>query len=145
MTELLLLGKTPQTSKSVDEFMSEIPMAGRKRRRTGRRRLNELSKEHRAVMGRINMLYVKKEFDAAWNLCEELIQKGSGKVSQNLGIDIFSVARSAPLTSAIWRVHFLLGATYDIVFRKLLVNNLPKLLITLVSAPQHDVNRMDRV
>ena len=76
MTELLLLGKTPQTVKSVDEFMDEIPILGRKKRRGGRRRMNELSKEHRVIMGRINMLYAKKNFDAAWNLCEELIQKG---------------------------------------------------------------------
>ena len=80
MTELLLLGKTPQTSKSVDEFMTEIPMAGRRKRRTGRRRMNELGKEHRVIMGRINMLYAKKDFDAAWNLCEELIQKGNRKL-----------------------------------------------------------------
>ncbi|CAB4002203.1 general transcription factor 3C polypeptide 3-like [Paramuricea clavata] len=75
MTELLLLGKTPQAEKSVDEFMDEIPILGRKKRRGGRRRMNELSKEHRVIMGRINMLYAKKDFDAAWNLCEELIQK----------------------------------------------------------------------
>ena len=75
MTELLLLGKTPQTARSVDEFMNEIPVLGKKKRRKGRRRMNELSKENRVIMGRINMLYVKKDFDAAWNLCEELIQK----------------------------------------------------------------------
>ena len=76
MTELLLLGKTPQTARSVDEFMDEIPILGKKKRRGGRRRLNELSKEDRGIMGRINMLSAKKDFDAAWNLCEELIQKG---------------------------------------------------------------------
>jgi hypothetical protein len=76
MTELLLFGKTPQTTKSVDEFMDEIPILGKKKRSGGRRRMNELSKENKMIMGRINMLYVKKDFDAAWSLCEELIQKG---------------------------------------------------------------------
>lgn len=76
MTELLLRGKSPQCSKSVDEFMDEIPLLSRKKQRgTRRRRLNELSKEDRCTMGKINMLYVKKDFDAAWNLCEELIKK----------------------------------------------------------------------
>ena len=80
MTELLLFGKTPQSTKSVDEFMSEIPMPGKKRKRVGRRRKNELTKEHRAIMGEINMLSAKKDFDTAWNLCEELIQKGIGRI-----------------------------------------------------------------
>ncbi|XP_046844489.1 general transcription factor 3C polypeptide 3-like isoform X1 [Xenia sp. Carnegie-2017] len=73
MTELLLMGQASQSAKSVDEFMDELPIIGKKRKR--RRRMNELGREHRALMGKINMLYAKKQFDEAWNLCEELIQK----------------------------------------------------------------------
>lgn len=79
MTELLLMGQASQSAKSVDEFMDELPITGKKRKR--RRRMNELGREHRALMGKINMLYAKKQFDEAWNLCEELIQKGR---SQNI-------------------------------------------------------------
>ena len=76
MTELLLLGKKPVPTKSVDEFMTEIPLGSKKKRRTGRRRLNELTDEQRQLMGEINMCFVRKDFDRAWNLCEELIKKG---------------------------------------------------------------------
>ena len=76
MTELLLMGKQPPAAKSVDEFMDEIPLGGKRRRRVGRRRLNELSDKHRRVMGEINLCYVRKDFDKAWNLCEDLIKKG---------------------------------------------------------------------
>ena len=76
MTELFLMGKDQPAPKSVDEFMDEIPFGQKKKKKFGRRRLNELSREQRTVMGEINMCYVRKDFDKAWNLCEELIQKG---------------------------------------------------------------------
>ena len=76
MTELFLMGKQPRTSKSVDEFMTEIPL-GKKKKRTGRRRLNELTDEQRHIMGEVNLCYVRKDFDQAWNLCEDLIKTGN--------------------------------------------------------------------